>query len=76
MCRTVPQCAPIPERALLRTGGQAITSELIAVEENGSCGRDRTGKLLNLPFRESVQAWERLLTGIDQVFIHRTIYED
>ncbi len=54
----------IVERAVLRAGGRAITTELIKVEEEQTQGteqQDEWQRLLQLPFRESVQAWERLL---------------
>jgi DNA-binding NtrC family response regulator len=54
----------IVERAVLRAGGRAITSDLIAVEETEAAENSKESeleKLLNLPYRESVQAWERLL---------------
>jgi len=52
------------ERAVLKAGGRAITSDLIVVDETETTERPRESELeilLNLPYRESVQAWERLL---------------
>jgi DNA-binding NtrC family response regulator len=43
---------------------RAITSALIAVEETEAAEESKESELeqlLNLPYRESVQAWERLL---------------
>jgi DNA-binding NtrC family response regulator len=53
----------IVERALLQGGGRVITPDLVTTEDNtGSAARtSEFEKLLDLPFRESVQAWERLL---------------
>ena len=54
----------IVERAVLKAGGRAITSDLIVVDETETTERPRESELeilLNLPYRESVQAWERLL---------------
>lgn len=54
----------IVERAVLRAGGRAITAELVVVEETETTGNPKDSeleKILNLPYRESVQAWERLL---------------
>jgi DNA-binding NtrC family response regulator len=54
----------IVERAVLKAGGRAITSEIIVVDETETAERPKEGELeilLNLPYRESVQAWERLL---------------
>jgi DNA-binding NtrC family response regulator len=54
----------IVERAVVRAGGRAITSDLIVVDELAttevSTGSELE-KLLELPYRESIQAWERLL---------------
>jgi two-component system response regulator AtoC len=52
------------ERAVLRAGGRAITSDLIVVEEpvrNEDPKESELEKLLELPYREAVEAWERLL---------------
>jgi DNA-binding NtrC family response regulator len=52
----------IVERAVLQGGGRVITPDLVAT--NGIVTATKGGeyeKLLDLPFRESVQAWERLL---------------
>jgi DNA-binding NtrC family response regulator len=53
----------IVERAVLQGGGRVITPDLVTTEDNmGSASRTSDcEKLLHLPFRESVQAWERLL---------------
>jgi two-component system response regulator AtoC len=53
----------IIERAVLQGGGRVITPDLITTEDSmGSASRtSEFEKLLDLPFRESVQAWERLL---------------
>ena len=54
----------IVERAILKAGGRAITSDLIMVEELTTSERNKHSELqalLNLPYRESIQAWERLL---------------
>jgi DNA-binding NtrC family response regulator len=54
----------IVERAVLRAGGRAITSDLIVVEEpatNEQARERELEKLLDLPYHESIQAWERLL---------------
>jgi DNA-binding NtrC family response regulator len=53
----------IVERAVLQGGGRVITPDLVTTEDNmGSASRtSEFEKLLDLPFRESVQAWERLL---------------
>jgi DNA-binding NtrC family response regulator len=53
----------IIERAVLQGGGRVITPDLVTIEDNmGSASRtSEFEKLLDLPFRESVQAWERLL---------------
>jgi two-component system response regulator AtoC len=53
----------IIERAVLQGGGRVITPDLVATEDNmGSASRtSEFERLLDLPFRESVQAWERLL---------------
>lgn len=54
----------IVERAVLRAGGRAITSDLLAVEEATvaeNAQESQLIKLLSLPYRESVLAWERLL---------------
>ncbi|MBB5345085.1 sigma-54-dependent transcriptional regulator [Tunturibacter empetritectus] len=54
----------IVERAVVRAGGRAITCDLIVVDELAttelSIGSGLE-KLLELPYRESIQAWERLL---------------
>jgi DNA-binding NtrC family response regulator len=51
------------ERAVLQGGGRVITPDLITTEDNtGTATRtSEIEKLMDLPFRESVQAWERLL---------------
>jgi DNA-binding NtrC family response regulator len=53
----------IIERAVLQSGGRVITPDLLLTEDNtGVLARtSEFEKLLDLPFRESVQAWERLL---------------
>jgi DNA-binding NtrC family response regulator len=54
----------VVERAVLRAGGRAITSDLVAIEETAAAENPKESgliKLLNLPYHESVQAWERLL---------------
>jgi transcriptional regulator with GAF, ATPase, and Fis domain len=54
----------IVERAVLRAGGRAITSDLVVVEESTAAeNTEESGllRLLGLPYRESVLAWERLL---------------
>ena len=52
------------ERAVIRAGGRVITSELI-LDDAGPGLRTEPAedlrKLLDLPFRESVHAWEQLL---------------
>jgi DNA-binding NtrC family response regulator len=56
----------IIERAVVRAGGRAITSNFLVVEEVEAAemtNANELEKLLNLPYRESVQAWERLLIG-------------
>ena len=54
----------IVERAVVRAGGRAITCDLIVADELAtievSAGSELE-KLLELPYRESIQAWERLL---------------
>lgn len=54
----------IVERAVVRAGGRAITCDLIVVDEQAttevSTGSELE-KLLELPYHESIQAWERLL---------------
>jgi transcriptional regulator with PAS, ATPase and Fis domain len=49
----------IIERAVLQGGGRVITPDLVLTE--GSARTSELEKLLDLPFRESVLAWERLL---------------
>jgi two-component system response regulator AtoC len=54
----------IVERAILKAGGRAITSNLIVIEELATSEQNKDNEfqaLLNLPYRESIQAWERLL---------------
>jgi DNA-binding NtrC family response regulator len=53
----------IVERAVLQGGGRAITPDLVTTEDDtgSASGTSEFEKLLDLPFRESVQAWERLL---------------
>jgi two-component system response regulator AtoC len=51
------------ERAVLQGGGRAITPDLVTTEDNSKSVSKTSEfeKLLDLPFRESVQGWERLL---------------
>jgi transcriptional regulator with GAF, ATPase, and Fis domain len=52
------------ERAVLRASGRAITADLLAIEEISPTEKQSEGELenlLDLPFRESIQTWERLL---------------
>jgi DNA-binding NtrC family response regulator len=52
----------IVERAVLQGGGRVITPDLITTEDTVAATKeDKLEKLLDLPFHESVQAWERLL---------------
>jgi DNA-binding NtrC family response regulator len=54
----------IVERAVVRAGGRAITCDLIVVDELATTELSTASeleKLLELPYRESIQAWERLL---------------
>ena len=54
----------VVERAVLRSGGRAITSDLISVEAISrieTASEHQLIELLSLPYHESVQAWERLL---------------
>ena len=53
----------IVERAVLQAGGRAITPDLVTIGESpvGTLKASSLEKLLDLPFHESVQAWERLL---------------
>ena len=54
----------VVERAVLKARGRAITSEIIVVEDPLTCEPSKANeleKLLDLPYRESIQAWERLL---------------
>ena len=51
----------IIERAVVRAGGRAINSDFLEVEAAEMTHTSQLEKLLNLPYRESVQAWERLL---------------
>jgi len=54
----------IIERAVVTAGGRAITSNVLVVEQFEAAemtNRNELENLLNLPYRESVQAWERLL---------------
>ena len=54
----------IIERSVLRAGGRAITAELILIGELAAAPAPKENELeslLQLPFRESVRAWERLL---------------
>jgi DNA-binding NtrC family response regulator len=53
----------IIERAVLQGGGRVITPDLVLTEDNTgvSARTSEFEKLLDLPFRDSVQAWERLL---------------
>ncbi len=54
----------IIERSVLRAGGRAITAELLVVDESTIISAPKENELeslLQLPFRESVRAWERLL---------------
>lgn len=50
----------IIERAVLQGRGRVITPDLVLTEDN-TARTSEVEKLLDLPFRESVQAWERLL---------------
>jgi DNA-binding NtrC family response regulator len=52
------------ERAVLRASGRAVTADLLAIEETSPTEKKKEGELedlLDLPFRESIQTWERLL---------------
>jgi DNA-binding NtrC family response regulator len=52
------------ERAVLRASGRAVTADLLAIEETSPTEKHKEGELedlLDLPFRESIQTWERLL---------------
>jgi two-component system response regulator AtoC len=52
------------ERAVLRASGRAVTADLLAIEETSPTEKYKEGELedlLDLPFRESIQTWERLL---------------
>ena len=54
----------IVERAVLKASGRAITAEMFDVDDSQTGEQVKPNeleKLLDLPFRESVQAWERLL---------------
>ena len=52
----------IVERAVLQGGGRVITPDLVATNDTFTAANGgEYEKLLDLPFRESVQAWERLL---------------
>jgi DNA-binding NtrC family response regulator len=54
----------VVERAVLRAGGRAITSDLVVVEETSQAATSLERELielLSLPYHESVRAWERLL---------------
>jgi len=54
----------IVERAVVRAGGRALTCDLIVVDELATtdvAAGSELEKLLELPYRESVQAWERML---------------
>ncbi len=54
----------IIERAVLRAGGRAITGEMLSIDETNASdesGENGLRKLLDLPYRASIQAWERLL---------------
>jgi DNA-binding NtrC family response regulator len=54
----------IVERAVVRAGGRAITYDLIVVDELATTDvatGSELERLLELPYRESIQAWERLL---------------
>ncbi len=54
----------IVERATLRAGGRVITPDLIVIEDSKgaeSPTQHELERLLELPYRESVQTWERLL---------------
>jgi DNA-binding NtrC family response regulator len=52
----------IVERAVLQGGGRVITPDLVATNDTVTATKGgEYEKLLDLPFRESVQAWERLL---------------
>jgi DNA-binding NtrC family response regulator len=54
----------VVERAVLKAIGRAITSDIIAVDDpitSEPSGAKELEKLLDLQYRESIQAWERLL---------------
>ena len=53
----------IIERAVLQARGRVITPDLVTTEDNtgASARTSELEKLLDLPFRESVLGWERLL---------------
>ena len=52
----------IVERAVLQGSGRVITPDLIVTQNDPETAKESDlEKLLALPFRESVQAWERLL---------------
>ena len=60
----VRELGHIVERATLRAGGRAITPDLIVVEDSSMQEGPKPNdleRLLELPYHESVQAWERLL---------------
>ena len=49
---------------MVRAGGRALTCDLIVVDELATtdvAAGSELEKLLELPYRESVQAWERML---------------
>jgi DNA-binding NtrC family response regulator len=54
----------IVERSVLRAGGRVITAELILLDESAVITAPKESELeslLQLPFHDSVRAWERLL---------------
>jgi DNA-binding NtrC family response regulator len=52
----------IVERAVLHGGGRVITPDLITTDDTVAATKEsKLEKLLDLPFHQSVQAWERLL---------------
>jgi DNA-binding NtrC family response regulator len=59
----VRELGHIVERAVLQGGGRVITPDLITTKDTEATAtkESKLEKLLDLPFHESVQAWERLL---------------
>ncbi len=54
----------IIERAVLRAGGRAVTGEILTIDQtdpSDESAENGLRKLLDLPYRASIQAWERLL---------------